>query len=141
MATSAEHKQISERFLDHAEQEFERGDMLQASEKGWGALSHYVNSVAVDRGMPHGRHRHINSTATEMIGYLDDRKAPTEKLNSANVLHANFYEFFLTPEQVREGLDSARQLIEDLKVAEKRMPRPDRGRNDDGPFGERGTRS
>ena len=121
MATPAEHELISERFLDHAEAEFEKGDMLQASEKGWGAVAHYVKSVAKARGMRDGAHWHINAAATELIKHLDDWRLPTIKLNSANGLHRNFYENDMTTEQVREGLDSARELIEDLKLAASRM--------------------
>ncbi len=124
MTTPAQHEQISQRFLDHAEAEFEKGDMLQASEKGWGAVAHYVKSVAKERGMREGAHWHINAAATEMIKHLDDRRLPTVKLNSANGLHRNFYENDMTEEQVREGLDSARELIDDLKEAARRMPPP-----------------
>ena len=122
MTTPAQHERISERFLDHAEAEFEKGDMLQASEKGWGAVAHYVKSVAKERGMRDGAHWHINAAATEMIKFLDDHRLPTKNLNSANGLHRNFYESDMTPEQVREGLDSARELIADLKKAVSRMP-------------------
>ena len=123
MATPTQHRLVSERFLDHAEREFESGDLIQASEKAWGALAHYVNSVAKERGLPHGSHRDINTIATAMIQYLDDTKQPIESLTAANALHAHFYELFLTPEQVRAGLDSTRRLIANLRIAESRMPR------------------
>ena len=42
MTTSVEHVRISDRFLGQAQSEFERGDLLQASEKAWGAVAHYV---------------------------------------------------------------------------------------------------
>ena len=42
MATSTQHQEISGLFLDHAAVEFEKGDFLQASEKAWGAVAHYV---------------------------------------------------------------------------------------------------
>ena len=51
MATTIRHEEISGRFLHHADEEFEKGDMLQASEKAWGAVAHYVKSVAKARGL------------------------------------------------------------------------------------------
>ncbi len=36
MATVEQHRDISTQFLDQAEQEFNKGDLLQASEKAWG---------------------------------------------------------------------------------------------------------
>ena len=50
MATTARHQEISRTFLEHAEIEFGKGDLLQASEKAWGAVAHYVKSVAKERG-------------------------------------------------------------------------------------------
>ena len=49
MSTAARHQEISDVFLEHAEDEFEKGDLLQASEKTWGAVAHYVKSVARNR--------------------------------------------------------------------------------------------
>ena len=36
MASADQHRAISTQFLDQAEQEFSKGDLLQASEKAWG---------------------------------------------------------------------------------------------------------
>ena len=124
MATTAQHESISERFLEHAEAEFEKGDLLQASEKAWGAVAHYVKSVAKEHGMREGAHWHINAAATEMIKYLDDSVGPLKNLNSANGLHRNFYEADMTTEQVRSGIDSARELLDDLRVAAGQMAPP-----------------
>ena len=46
MATTARHQEISDQFLSDAEVEFQRGDLLQASEKAWGAVAHYIEAVA-----------------------------------------------------------------------------------------------
>ena len=54
VVTAEQHREISAQFLDHAEDEFRKGDLLQASEKAWGAVSHYVNSVARQRKWPLG---------------------------------------------------------------------------------------
>ena len=57
MATTERHEAIRAVFLDHAEEEFEKDDMLQASEKAWGAVAHYVKSVAKANGWSDGSHR------------------------------------------------------------------------------------
>ncbi|MCY4437059.1 MAG: hypothetical protein OXE05_06965 [Chloroflexi bacterium] len=56
MATAEQHREISLQFLDHAEDELRKGDFLQASEKAWGAVSHFVSSVARQRNWPLGSH-------------------------------------------------------------------------------------
>ncbi len=119
MATPTEHEEISERFLRHAEREFERGDMLQASEKAWGAVVHYVKAIGKSEGLRTHRHRHINIVAEELIDRLDNPSPAKRNLGFVNALHANFYEDWLPEGSVREGLDSARELIEDLKVAKR----------------------
>ena len=46
MATAARHRQICEMFLAHAQEQLDRGDFLQASEKAWGAVAHRVEALA-----------------------------------------------------------------------------------------------
>ena len=124
MATTAQHESISERFLEHAEAEFEKGDLLQASEKAWGAVAHYVKSVAKEHGMREGAHWHINAAADEILKFSDDPDEATLRFNSMHGLHRNFYEADLTERQVRVGLNNARELLDDLRVAAGRMRPP-----------------
>jgi uncharacterized protein (UPF0332 family) len=57
VVTVERHREISAQFMHQAEEEFGKGDLLQASEKAWGAVSHFVNSVARERGWSMGTHR------------------------------------------------------------------------------------
>ena len=120
MVTSEKHREISAQFLDHAEDEFRKGDLLQASEKAWGAVSHYVNSVARRRDWPMGSHKNLQNNATKLIrrdpAHASDRR---RLLRSVEALHANFYGAVLDEDSVREGIADARELIralEDLDV-------------------------
>ena len=67
MATTTRHEEISYRFLKHANEEFEKGDMLQASEKAWGAVAHYVKPVAKANGWSDGSHRDIANNARRLL--------------------------------------------------------------------------
>ncbi len=67
VATAAQHREISTQFLEHAEDELRKGDLLQASEKAWGAVSHYVNSVARQRNWPLGSHRLLIENTNKLI--------------------------------------------------------------------------
>ena len=49
----------SRRLLEQAEREYRAGDVLQASEKGWGAAAHAVKAIAEERGWEHDRHGHL----------------------------------------------------------------------------------
>ena len=58
-----EHAQTARAFLDEADREFAAGDALQASEKMWGAASHAIMAVAMQRGQDCGTHRLMISAA------------------------------------------------------------------------------
>ena len=115
VVTSEKHREISAQFLDHAEDEFRKGDLLQASEKAWGAVSHYVNSVARRRDWPMGSHKNLQNNATKLIGRDPDHASDRRRLlRSVEALHANFYGAVLDEDSVREGIEDARELIRAL---------------------------
>ena len=116
LVTAEHHREISAQFLDHAEDEFRRGDLLQASEKAWGAVSHYVNSVARQRGWPLGSHRRLIENANELISRDPVHAGHRRRLlRSVEALHANFYQAFLDEDSVREGIEDAKELISTLE--------------------------
>ena len=116
VVTAEQHREISAQFLDHAEDEFRKGDVLQASEKAWGAVSHYVNSVARQRKWPMGSHKQLIENANKLIGRDPDHASHRRRiLRSVEALHANFYQASLDEDSVREGIDDAKELIEALE--------------------------
>ena len=117
VATTEEHREISAQFLSHAEDELRKGDLLQASEKAWGAVSHYVNSIARQRGWPLGSHRRLIDNANRLIN-TDTRHASHMRrlLRSIEALHANFYQAFLDEDSVRDGIGDAKELIGSLEA-------------------------
>ena len=121
MATTTRHEEISDRFLDHAAEEFEKGDMLQASEKAWGAVAHYVKSGAKARGWPDGSHWDIARNARRLLDLTPDPDGNREKFSHINVLHINFYEEVLDPKDVKLGIKDARVLIDAMREAESRL--------------------
>ena len=117
VATAEQHISISNQFLEQSEDEFRKGDLLQASEKAWGAVSHYVNAIARQRGWPLGSHRHLIDNAREVFTW-DPDNAPHHRrlLRSIEALHSNFYQAFLDEDSVAEGIEDAKELIEALKA-------------------------
>ena len=123
MATTAEHQHISGTFLEQAETEFKKGDLLQASEKTWGALAHLVKSIAVERGWRNGSHADINRNARRLIDMTDDPEGNAVRLVAANGLHSNFYEAYLDEALVESAMKGTRELIAAIKTADARLPR------------------
>lgn len=123
MATVARHQEISDTFLQHAEEEFDKGDLLQASERAWGALAHYVKSVAKGRGWPNRSHRDLRDTAAILIRYTSDPGQSRGMFLAIDALHTNFYEAHYEEETVWSGIECAGALIRALKSAESAFPR------------------
>ena len=97
-------------LLLKAEEALEGGDLLQASEKFWGASA----QMAEQRGWDHSSHtalfRVIDQLALE-LGEPELRKLFLE----AGQLHTNFYENWLPVEMVRSGGESVREVLERLE--------------------------
>ncbi len=122
MATIVRHQDICNIFLNHAEDELRKGDLLQASEKAWGAVAQYVKSVAHMKNWDDGAHYDIHQNAYKLINRTDDPKSNEMLLRSVSALHSNFYEDFFNASTVKGGIEDARELIDAMRVAEPRLP-------------------
>ena len=122
MATTARHQEISARFLRHAQEEFDKGDLLQASEKSWGAVVHYVKSIARQEGWPNRSHGTWAGNADRLIALTDDPLQNELLFKAVENLHVNFYEdtYDDRPHVVEHGLEHARELIGAIKAAATR---------------------
>ena len=119
VATKARHQEISARFLKHAEEEFNRGDLLQTSEKSWGAVVHYVKSIARQKGWPNRSHRDVGKNADRLIALTDDPFRNELLFKALENLHVNFYEdtYEDRPHIVEHGIEHAEELIGAMTAA------------------------
>ena len=88
--TVEEHIQTALTFLDQSDQEFGANDILQGSEKLWGAVAHATIAVAKLRGWPTDSHRNLVDAAR---GLAEEREDETLNLQFrlARVFHWRFY--------------------------------------------------
>ena len=102
-------------FMAQAWEELERGDLRQASEKGWGAVSQLVRALASFREMELHRHRQVSQFVASVASEVSD--ATIQSLfSSAESLHANFYDGYMDYFNVHYGLEQAEELIDKLGV-------------------------
>ena len=115
---ATEHLETAHHFLAEADREYEAGDMLQASEKLWGAASHVVIAEMHRRGMKSSGHRAMVMAVEQFAKDFGD---PTLRslFASARALHANFYhgfmedyEFAIDRENVQNFVDRMLALSE-----------------------------
>ena len=91
MATWQEHLEISQRFRAQGFAEIESGDLLQGSEKLWGAAAHAVKAIAEQRGWRHDSHRQLFSVVNRLSSEMGTPEF-ARMFRVAGELHINFYE-------------------------------------------------
>ena len=115
MTTRAEyHKATGRRLLEQARAEFSAGDLLQASEKGWGAAAQMVKSALDARGEPHTGHGHLWRGIELLVDETGDAEL-RDLFGAAHNLHVNFYEGLLLPATVEQYLAHAATFVDRLE--------------------------
>lgn len=109
------HLEISNRLIQHAYEQFEEGDLLQASEKAWGAVAHYLKSEAKFRGWRNTSHSDLSDIAYDLAHEVDDTSRVERLYDGVSKLHTNFYEDRLDDRDVAEGIRWAHELISQLE--------------------------
>ena len=116
MTTRADyHSDTAQAFLAKARAYLEEGDLLQASEKGWGAAAQTVKAAAEQRGWRHQSHGDL----FEIVERLSDEANDEEILglfHVANSLHQNFYEAWQTVKLVDAGLAGIEDFVRRLEL-------------------------
>ena len=105
--------EISQHLLRQAQAELAKGDILQASEKAWGATAHAIKSACQRLGWNHHAHHHLNAAANYIateFGRSDLRLA----FGYQEALHINWYEHQKEADLVRDEVNQAAYFITEL---------------------------
>ena len=113
MTTTHSYVDTSREFLARARAYLDEGDLLQASEKGWGAAAQMVKAAADARGWPHRTHRDLYAAVRRLVAETGDRDLRAG-FRMANELHMNFYEGWLSREEVEDDLAGAASFVAKL---------------------------
>ena len=105
---------LSRWLLKHAQEQLERGDTMQASEKAYGAVAHAVKAYGELRGWNHYNHHRVGLILDQL---RDEENDPglTEAFDAVGSLHNNYFEYELDPTRVRDRLETARNLVDKLE--------------------------
>ena len=111
---SEKYAEISQRYISQADEEFERGDLSQASNKAWGAAAMALKGIAERRGWNHNRHGLLYDISGQMA---DELGRPDLRImfRSANAMHQNYYEDWMAADEVRDGIENAREYLAALE--------------------------
>ena len=111
---SQEHILIGQDFLAKAEEALAQDDLLQASEKGWGAAAHTVKGMAEIKGWLHNSHREVYQAVNRLAHEFGDSEIRV-LFASASSLHSNFYENWMPREMVQDSLAEVRRFLDRLQ--------------------------
>ena len=117
------HDVHSKRLMQHAFEQLEQGDRLQAGEKAWGAVAHALKVIAIERGMDYSKHKDARFVMEEAAKDSPDRDAIRGAFAIANDLHRNYYEDVQQREQLALDLRQIRGLLTMLEDEQARWRR------------------
>jgi hypothetical protein len=108
------HLKLADRFLKEAEEFIAKGDYVQASEKGWGVAAQMVKAVAAKENLELRSHASLWEYLDKLAEKLQD--VELRRLGwTANNLHQNFYENWMTPRDVKYAIEDVKKFVEKLK--------------------------
>ena len=110
-----EYKQTGRWLMDRAESEFSQGDLVQASEKAWGAAAQFLKALATQRGWAHETHQHLGQVADRLADETGNAEI-SNLFDRAESLHANFYKAHRGEASVRRGMDAMQVYLDILNA-------------------------
>ena len=110
-----ERAQTAWEFLYDADRQFAAGDVLQGSEKLWGAAAHAVMTVAQRQGLPYGTHHALKTAADQLAKRRSDPSLETGFF-AAQQFHANFHHDFMEDDDIARGRPLVRRFVERVLI-------------------------
>ncbi|MGC9010497.1 MAG: PaREP1 family protein [Sulfolobales archaeon] len=105
---------LHEKYLREAEELVAKEDLVQASEKYWGAVTSILDAIGELRGWDHYSHRDYNIIIENLYEETEDRDLLID-FSMVERLHSNFYHNFMKKSTFEYHREHATRLIEKLK--------------------------
>ena len=112
---------MSRDFIARAENYLRQGDLVQASEKSWGAAACALKSIAERRGWRHQSHSLLFDISNQIIEELD-RPGLRDMFQSAKSMHQNFYENWEPEEGVEYAVGRIKEYLTELEAVGPQLP-------------------
>lgn len=116
-----EHVQTAQDFLRKSDGYFAEGDVLQGSEKLWGAAAHAMTALAQQRGWRYGNHNALRQVALRLADEMEDERIRLGLL-VAEKFHANFYHDFMEDNELDVNRPDAQRFVERILALIDEMP-------------------
>ena len=117
MTLIEKHLKNSARLIRQADEELQKGDGVQASEKAWGSVVHRLKAIARDREWDHGGHYDL-SVIVERLADETNQSEMEGLFSIAESLHANFYNDWKSERMIRSNIVDVKTLLSKLEEIE-----------------------
>ena len=109
-STADKHTRLAEQLLADARREIADGDLVQGSEKLWGATSQAIKAYCASRRLPHGKYAQRRHAVFQLA---DDLNNPFVRVTFgvAESCHANFYNDWMEQEHLDGYLPDIEALV------------------------------
>ena len=104
------HTRLARKLLDDAKQEIAAGDLVQGSEKLWGATSQALKAYCASHGMPHSKYANRRHAAFQLAEQLDNPFIRAT-FGIAESCHSNFYNDWMEQEHLDGYLPDIETLV------------------------------
>jgi hypothetical protein len=116
--TTNKYAAMSRDYMARAENYLRQGDLVQASEKSWGAAACALKSIAEQRGWQHQSLYDISGQVVDELGRQDLR----QMFAVARSMHQNFYENWTPEDEVEYGVAKVREYLAELEAVSPDIP-------------------
>ena len=107
------HTRIARRFIESAARYLAEGDLIQASEKLWGATAHAIKVYCISRGWRHEKYARLRDAMQRLTEETGDSYW-LKGFRVAYQNHLNFYNDDLPAPTIDDSLAIVRLLVDDL---------------------------
>ena len=104
------YREQSRALLAQAREEFEKGDLMQASEKGWSAAAQMLKAIADERGWPHDDPPELH-TVMDMIYRETEDSELMDLFCSAVFLGFSYCEGAVSAQYIEHTLRDVEQFV------------------------------
>ncbi|MHA1590296.1 MAG: PaREP1 family protein [Candidatus Njordarchaeales archaeon] len=105
---------LHEKYLEEANSFAKKGDLVQACEKYWEAVTALLNAIGEIKKLPHYSHRDYSEIIERIAEEVNDPSL-SSLFASAERIHANFYHNFLKKATFEELRRNVLELVKKLK--------------------------
>ena len=126
MATPEElsdrYSEMSQKYIRQAQEELEKGDFSQSTEKAWGAAAEALKSIAAQRVWNHKSHGLLRDMATHLYMEFGNLRI-FDLFGVLENAYSNYYEHRWDRDEAQLHIDRSRELLDVLKEIKNSPPR------------------